>query len=165
MIGLIACMGVIIVLLGAVVVLLMGRGDGVIGKQEEPKRNVVVNKDNVEDALKVMEKHEFVPPGRFNAKMNSTWYFEDGTSPSSNAYVENSLRNSKDFYFDLILADTEEVILASPLIPIGSHMEDITLDKDLEPGTYDCIMIYHLVDEDQNTVSTVRMGVTVIIKG
>ncbi len=164
LIGLVAGCGVIIVLLSAVVVLLLGQGQGG-SNAEEPRRNVVVNEENVEKALKELDKKEFVPAGRYEAKMNSVWYFDDGSSPSRNAYVENVLGNTNDVYFDLILADTEEVILASPIIPRGSYMKEITLDKDLEPGTYECVMVYHLVDEDQNTLSTVRMAVTVIIEG
>ena len=164
MIGLIACMGVIIVLLGAVVVLLLGRGDVVLGK-EEPKRNVVVNKDNVDKITDEMNKTQHVRPGTYEAKMNSTWHFPDGSSPSTDAYVENVAENTNDVYFDVELADTGEVILESPIIPRGSYMKDITLDKDLEPGTYDCVLIYHLVDGDQNTVSTLRMAITIVIEG
>lgn len=166
MIGLFASFGVIIVLLSAVVVLLLGRGDGIVGKEEEaPKRNVVVNQDNAKDTLKEMEETKHVRPSYFEAKMNSTWHFPDGASASTDAYVENVLSNTNDIYFDVVLADTEEVILESPIIPRGSYMRDITLDKDLEPGTYDCVLIYHLIDKDQNTVGTLRMAITIIIEG
>lgn len=166
LIGLLASFGVIIVLLSAVVVLLLGRGDGTVGKQEEaPKRNVVVNQDNAKDMLKEMEETKHVRPGIYEAKMNSTWHFPDGASPSTDAYVENVRSNTNDVYFDVLLADTEEVILESPIIPLGSHIEDITLDKDLDAGTYDCILVYHLVDKDQNTLSTLRMAITIVIEG
>ena len=97
--------------------------------------------------------------------MNSTWHFPDGSSPSPDAYVENVLSNSNDVYFDVELADTGEVILESPIIPRGSYMKNITLDKDLEPGSYDCVLIYLLVDKDQKTMSTLRMAITIIIEG
>lgn len=165
MIGLIACMGVIIVLLGAVVVLLLGRGSDVVEQPEEEKRNVVVNEENIEEVLENMTEKDKVRPGRYQVTMNSTWRFADGSSPSENAYVENVATNTNDVYFDLMLADTGEVILESPLIPIGSYMKNITLDKDLDPGTYNCVLVYHLVDEDQNTLSTLNMTVTVVIEG
>lgn len=166
MIGLLASFGVIIVLLSAVVVLLLGRGDGIVGKEPEvPKRNVVVNQDNAKDMLKEMEETKHVRPGNYEAKMNSTWHFADGASASSDAYVENVRSNTNDVYFDVMLADTGEVILESPIIPIGSYMKDITLDKDLDAGTYDCVLVYHLVDQDQNTVGTLRMAITIIIEG
>jgi hypothetical protein len=44
-------------------------------------------------------------------------------------------------------------------------MENITLDEDLDAGTYDCVCIYHLVDENQNTTSTLRVGLTIVVDG
>lgn len=165
LIGLIAALGVVIALLLVIVILLLGKDGGIIQKDEAPKRNVVVNKDNVDDFLDEMEEVKPVRPGYFEAKMNSTWHFPDGSSASTDAYVENILANTNDVYFDVMLAETGEVILESPIIPRGSYMEDITLDKDLDAGTYDCILVYHLVDEDQNTLSTLRMAITIVIEG
>ena len=165
MIGLISCMGVIIVLLGAVVALLLGRGDGVIDTQEKEKRNMVVNEENIKEVLENMAEKDKVRPGRYQVTMNSTWRFADGSSPSENAYVENVANNTNDVYFDLMLADTEEVILKSPIIPRGGYMKNITLDKDLDAGTYKCVLVYHLIDEEQNTLSTINMSVTLVIEG
>ena len=145
-----------VVLVGAVVFL----------GQDEPddKRNVVVNQENLDEILKDMAEDEFVPVGSYQARMSSDWVFADGTSASENAYVENVAANSHDVYFDIMLSDTNERIYASPVLPIGSHLEAITLDKDLDAGTYDCIMKYHLVDEEQNTVSTVSFALTIIVQ-
>ena len=145
-----------VVLVGAVVFL---------GQDEpEDKRNVVVNKENLEQVLKDMAEDDFVPVGSFEAKMSSDWVFADGTSASENAYVENAVANRHDVYFDIILSDTNERIYASPVLPIGSHLKAITLDKDLDAGTYDCIVEYHLVDEEQNTLGTVNFALTIIIQ-
>ena len=83
---------------------------------------------------------------------------------SYDAVVENVEKNTNDVYFDVELSDTEETIYESPVIPRGSHLEALTLDKELEAGTYDCVLTYHLIDEDQNTVSTLRMGLTVMVE-
>jgi len=127
----------------------------------DSKRNVVVTEDNVEQVVKHLD--DYTPAGSYEVRMNSTWDFPDGSSPSDNAYVENVVNNTTDVYFDLIMADTGEVILESPVIPRGAHMNKITLDKDLAAGTYDCIVEYHLIDEKQNTLSTVNVGVTINI--
>jgi hypothetical protein len=103
------------------------------------------------------------PPPNYEVTMNSTWHFNDGAEASEDAYVENSAANSNDVYFDLELQDTGEVIYESPVIPIGSHLDKIKLDKDLDAGTYTCVMTYHLVDSGQNTVGTVKLEVTVIV--
>lgn len=157
-IALIVCLGVIIALLSVIIVLLL--------KDEEakkPKRNVVVTHENVDKV--VQQLPEAVAPGSYEVTMNMKWNFPDGKSPSSNAYVENVVGNTNDVYFDVIRSDTGETIYESPLLPLGSHLEQITLDKDLDAGTYDCVIVYHLVDEDQNSLSTVRLTLTIIIEG
>lgn len=155
-VGVIA-MVIIAVLVGVIVFLLK--------PQEEEKRNVVVNKENVEDVIEKMEdKDKISRPTYYEAKMNSTWYFADGKSSSTNAYVENVETNTTDVYFDVICTDTNETIYESPLLPRGSYLEDITLDTELNAGTYDCILIYHLVDENQKTLSTVRFALTIVVE-
>lgn len=158
----ILCVVVIVALL-AVIVILMSRGKE---KEEDPKRNVVVTKDNAEEVIEDMLNEDYVEPGYYSASMSTTWYFATGDAVSEDAYVENVPENTNDVYFDLVLAeDEEEVLLKSPVIPRGSELKDISLDKSLSAGTYDCVMIYHLVDEEQNTVSTLRVGVTVVVEG
>ena len=137
-----------------------------LGQENEPedKRNVVITKDNLEEVLKDMAEDDFVPVGSYETKMSSNWVFADGKSASKNAYVENVVANTHDVYFDILLSDTKERIYASPVLPIGSHLEAITLDKDLDAGTYDCILEYHLVDDEQNTISTVSFTLTIIVQ-
>lgn len=155
---LIVCALVIIILLVVIIVILLNRQD------DEPRRNVVVNEDNAEDVAEELFDQEVVKPGTYEVKMNSTWNFKDGTSSSDNAYVENVPANTNDVYFDVELSDTEEIIYESPVIPRGSHLEEITLEKDLEAGAYDCVLTYHLIDEDQNTISTLTMGLTIVVE-
>lgn len=157
----------VIVALVVVIVVLAGRLDKV---KEEPtpteRRSVVVNENNVNDVLDAMsEEQEQVQTGSYRAIMNTTWNFRDGTSASDNAYVENSTDNTNDVYFDVELADTEEIIYSSPVIPRGSYLEKFALDKDLDAGTYDCIITYHLIDDDQNTLSTLKMTLIIVVEG
>mgnify|MGYP006865378393 CR=1 FL=1 len=152
---------IILILLAVIVFLILGRKE-----EEEPKRNVVVTKENAEEVLDDMLNQDYVEPGYYSASMSTTWHFATGDAVSEDAYVENVPENTNDVYFDLVLAENEEeVLLKSPVIPRGSELNDISLEKSLSAGTYDCVMIYHLVDEDQNTVSTLRVGVTVIVEG
>ncbi len=152
------CIIVIIVLLGVVLYLLFGR------KEEPLNRNVVVNEDNVEKVLEELDEKESVPVGYYETIMNSTWNFKSGDVPSDNAYVENAESNTNSVYFDLIRTDTEETIYESPILPVGSHLENITLDTDLPAGTYDCVVTYHLLDEEDKSISTLKVTVTVVIE-
>ncbi len=97
--------------------------------------------------------------------MNTTWHFETGDSASYDAYVANVAENTNDVYFDIFLeGQEEEPIYQSPVIPRGSEMEEITLDKPLDAGTHNCVLIYHLVDEEQKTVSTLQVGLTIVVE-
>jgi hypothetical protein len=134
--------------------------------KEEEKRNVVVTKDNVEEVIEQMTTAESVAPGYYTVTMTNVWHFAMGTAISEDAYVENLTENSNDVYFDICLAEDEEnIIYKSPVIPRGGVLENIALDTTLEAGTYDCVMIYHLVDDEQNTLSTLRVGMTIVIGG
>lgn len=133
---------------------------------EQPKREVLVTEDNVEEIAEQLEKQEYVTPGRYIVTQNYDWHFPTGESASTDAHVENTPENTNDIYFDLFLeSDMDNPIYQSPIIPLGAVLEDFKLDTKLEAGTYDCIMVYHLVDENQNTMGTVSMTVTVIVEG
>jgi hypothetical protein len=155
---------VVIVALLAVVIVLLVRSSGTnTAETTDEKRNVVVTPDNVDEVIADLADDDYVAPGSYEVTMNTTWNFKDGASASDNAYVENAATNTNDVYFDVTLADTDENIYSSPVIPLGGHLEDITLDKKLDDGTYDCVVTYTLVDEDQNPISTVRVSLTIIV--
>ena len=134
--------------------------------EDEPKRNVVVTKDNIEEITDDMMNQDYIEPGYYSTSMSTTWHFATGNAISEDAYVANVEENTNDIYFDVFLADDEnEAILKSPILPRGSDLDNIALVVQLSAGTYDCVMVYHLVDEEQNTISTLRVGFTIIVEG
>lgn len=164
---------IIIILLVAVIVLLMRKSEEVptgpensaVTTSEEPKRNVVVTKDTADEALDELLQSSYVEPGYYSVSMSTTWHFATGHAVAEDAFVENLEENTNDVYFDVFLADHEdEAIYESPILPRGSELNDIALDTVLSAGTYDCVMVYHLVDEEQNTISTLRVALTIIIE-
>jgi len=167
-------MMVIVALLGVIVVLLLGRGNSpttevvkevVVREGSEPERRaVVVNEDNAEQVAEDLLNMEATPLGYYEVSMNFSWTFPDGASASDNAYVENVLSNTSDVYFDVVLEEDESVVLyASPILPPGSHINEVTLAQDLDAGTYPCVIIYHLVDSQQRTTSTLRMNMEIVV--
>ncbi|HCT91788.1 MAG TPA: hypothetical protein DF613_10500 [Lachnospiraceae bacterium] len=159
--GIVILVLVILVLASVIIYLLMSRKP-----EEQERRNMVVTPDNVEEIVKQMEEEEFVAPGYYTVTMNYDWHFATGDAVSSDAYVENMVENTNAVYLDLFLANDEEnAIYKSPVIPVGSELRDIALDTKLDAGTYDCVAVYHLVDDDQNTLSTLRVTVTVTVEG
>lgn len=151
----------ILALVSVIVYLIMSREP-----TEKELRNEVITPDNVDEILEQMEEKDFVAPGYYTVTMNYEWHFATGDAISSDAYVENVIENTNAVYLDVFLANDEEnAIYKSPVIPLGSRLQDIALDTKLDVGTYDCIAIYHLVDDEQNTISTLRVTITVIIEG
>lgn len=155
------CIMVIAILLALVIYLLITRNQG--KNDDVVNRNIVINEENVERVLQQLEEEELILPGYYEVTMNSTWNFASGDTPSDNAYVKNAETNTNSVYFDVEKADTGEVVYESPILPVGSHIENITLDTNLENGTYDCILTYHLIDEENRDVSTLKMTVTIVI--
>lgn len=153
---------VVIIALVAVIIYLLWPKN-----KEEEKRNVVVTPDNIEEVLQDMAT-EKTSAGYYTVTQNSTWNFPDSKSPSTNAYVENAVNNTNDVYFDVFINgeenDENNALIKSPIIPVGSSLKEISLEKELDAGTYDCVLIYHLVDEDQNSIDTLRVSVTLVIE-
>jgi len=158
-----AALIVIIVLLIVIVVLLLKRKAEPAAPIEPaaPERETLVTEENAEAVVEEMLSRDESIPKSYNVTMNTEWFFEDGSKPSPDAYVENSTENTTGVYFDVKIADTGETIFESPIIPVGESMSNIKLDKDLDAGTYDCVCTYHLVDDDGHTLTTLNVSVKI----
>lgn len=124
-------------------------------------RGTVVTQDNVEDIQQEIET-ETVQDGYYTASMSINWHFDGKVS--KDAYVANVTKNTRTVYFDLYRTDTSEMIYSSPYIPVGEELNGLTLDTELEPGTYDTILVYHLVDDDENELSTLSIALTIYVE-
>lgn len=129
--------------------------------RREVVRNEVVTPDNVDEMIADLSEH--TPPGEYEVKMNTSWVFETGESASSNAYVENSTANTNAVYFDIIRSDTGETIYQSPTLPVGSHLEGITLDTALEAGSYPCMLTYYLLDDEGEPISKLNINLDITV--
>jgi hypothetical protein len=164
---------VVIILLVVIIAILIPKGNSDSESEQEPvveedgRREVLVTEENAERIAEELltrdpdEENEI--PVQYTVTMTSQWHFKNGESASDNAYVANNKANSTDVYFDVVRNDTKEVIYASPVLPVGSEIRGIKLDSDLEPGEYDCTLIYYLVDGEQKVLTTVNMWVGITI--
>ncbi len=156
---------IIIAALVGVIVVILGKNNAE-SKDTVEKRSVVITEDNIDQIADEIAKEEVDPsvPLSYTATMTTTWNFDNGDAVSEDAYVKNSTDNTTAVYFDLIRNDTNEVILSSPVIPLGEELRGIKLDKHLDAGSYECTLIYYLIDDDQNVLTTLNMWVMVNIK-
>jgi flagellar basal body-associated protein FliL len=75
--------------------------------------------------------------------------------------IANAYENQNQTYVTIALADTDEQIFESGLLPVGSQIDEFSLDKKLEPGTYDTVLSFHSVEDDGVTeISTVNVQYT-----
>ena len=130
-------------------------------KEKEPS-NFIVTEDNKDTIRQDLQKK--TAEGMFEVRMNTEWTFRDSASASENAYIANAQSNTRTIYFDIIVDATEEKVFTSPLIPVGSRLKNLTLDKELEPGTYPATVLYHLVDDNGEEVSSVAIAVSLTIQ-
>ncbi|MCM1157848.1 MAG: hypothetical protein NC300_09520 [Bacteroidales bacterium] len=155
-VAIVVCFIVAVIIVAALVLVLTRQS------ADAEKRNVVVTPDNVEEVLSDMQNQQ-VQLGTYEVTMNTTWNFDKGDAASSNAYVENSTSNTNDVYFDIVRSDTQETIYESPIIPLGSHLENITLDTPLDKGTYSCVLTYHLLDDNDKPISKLNINLSIVI--
>jgi hypothetical protein len=157
--------GIVLVCATAVtIVFLLRSGDA----EEEPPPVVVsgarvITPENVHEIS--MEIAEKVERGMFETYMNTTWTFPDGKSASSDAVMGNSVNNRFAFYFTVTLNDTDETVFTSGLIPVGTQIAEIVLEKDLAAGTYPAVVVVNMIDDDGEPVETnTGINVTLIIR-
>lgn len=158
-------MNIIVIVLAVLLVAALGIIIYILTRPDEADepdtggRGTVVTEDNA-DTINISQ--EPVEDGMYETSMTIDWHFQ-GTR-SEDAYVANVENNTRTVYFDLNLAETGETVYSSPYIPVGSELSGVTLEKELNPGTYDTILIYHLVDDDNKELSTLSVALTIYVE-
>jgi len=156
---------VIAILIGAIIVLVTKLGNQ--RASEEPKeKKSVITAETANEVIEewVQEDEDKYVPQYFTVVQNTTWTFPDGNSPSIDATVSNDADNETPVYFDVVIEETGETIYSSPILELGATVEKFRLDQELSAGTYNATVIYHLVDEEQNELTTVNVGVTITVQ-
>lgn len=147
---------VVFVAMAITIIILITRSGETSPKDERP---TVVSQGNAEEVKASMD--EPVQDGYYQVTMNTSWTFE---GKASDAYVENVTNNTRTVYFDVFRSDTNELVYSSPYIPVGEKIKGFALDADLEPGSYDGLVTYHLVDDNNEEVSNLSVTVTFEVK-
>lgn len=95
----------------------------------------------------IAELNKQVEEGMINISMNTNPVFETGTS-EGNLIIVNEETNRYPQVVEIYLEDTNELIYKSGGIPVGSKIENATLDYNLSKGTYDCIAYFNAINPD-----------------
>ena len=106
--------------------------------------------------------NEQLEEGMINISMNTSPYFEDGTS-KGNLMIVNETINRYPQKVQIIRNDTEEIIYTSGAIAVGSKIEAAALDVDLDAGTYECTALFHNLDNSGNIIGSAGAIITITI--
>lgn len=163
-----AIFAVVVIALVGIIIYLLNRGDDDrqdAGTQRKVADSVrtVIDEDSANDVMEQMR--EEVAEGMFECQMSMTWTFADGKTESSDAYVANSVNNTHPICFDVYMKDTEELLYASPVLPVGTDLTGFRLDKELSSGSYQATVMYSLLEDadSQEVISQAGFVVTINI--
>lgn len=121
----------------------------------------LVDEDNLVEMQAKAE--EEVQEGLFLTTMNVQWDFPSGKEASTDAYVGNDPNNKRAVYIEVTLNDTSELVYKSSIIPVGSALKTIKLNKNLQKGAYPAVCTYHLVNDEGEVTSSLAVEVTINI--
>ncbi len=66
-------------------------------------------------------------------------------------YIANAAENTYDMYIVILLDETNETLYESGLLPVGTWLEEFSINQVLPDGDYNATVIFHQVDEDHIT--------------
>jgi hypothetical protein len=92
-----------------------------------------------------------VEKGMINISMNTTPVFSTGANEGSLMIVNEGV-NRYPQIVEITRNDTGEAIYTSGAIPVGSKIEQDTLDVVLPAGSYECTALFSSVDPDSGAV-------------
>lgn len=159
---------VIVILIGIIVMMMRKISNMQDHSQQDSRATVssaavaVATEDNVEELLAKANKP--IEDTSYICTMNMDWNFINAAQPSYNACVINSEDNTRTVYFDLALEENNEILYSSPYIPVGEMVQELSLNTELNAGTYPAFVVYHMVDDEHNEVGSVTVTVTLHIE-
>lgn len=141
-------------------------------KKEKPEginegaKTYVMDEGNYQQIMEDMT--EQVQEGYFETYMTTEWTFPDGGSEATDAMLGNSPNNTKPIRCELLLDETGEKLFETNVLPVGTLVSPIKLNRDLEKGTYDATCMIYLMNENADGTfedySSAGFKVTLIIE-
>ena len=94
------------------------------------------------------ELNRVVEEGMFNISIASAIVFPSPTSEGE-ARIENIAANHYHMQVDITLDETGETVYSSKLIQPGYSIENIKLEKELEPGEYAATAVFNAITQQE----------------
>jgi hypothetical protein len=156
-------LGSLIIIAAAIIIIMWLRDRTDINDMDVPRGNMVAVADNLGDIRAELE--ERIERGMFETHMTTVWTFDNGGAPSFDAVMGNSPNNRYPFWFTVTLQGTDEPVYTSGLMPVGTELTEIILDRHLPAGDYSAIVAINMIDDDDIPVdSNVGLGIRIIVR-
>lgn len=143
----------LLVIIGLVLVIFFFKKN----KDETVDKPILITKENANEVVGDLE--ESSTDTSFNCRMSYNWTVND--KKSEDAYVANTDYNHYPIYFEVRDDTSQKIIYQSAKIPVGSEIKGITLNQRLEQGIHPATVIYHLIDDKGEEVSSTAFTINI----
>ena len=131
---LIAALVVLLLAVAGVAYLLLGQDTDGSGLELDDNATMGIL-PGIDIAQRQDELQQLLDESMIAFSINTSPVFATGSS-EGNLMLENPANNAKLLMVEIYRDDTEELIYQSKALPVGSYIENVRLDKVLEPGEY-----------------------------
>ncbi len=104
----------------------------------------------IDPAQRQAELQQLLDESMISFSINTSPVFETGGS-EGNLMLENPANNAKLLVVEIYINDTQELIYESKALPAGSYIENVRLDKLLEPGSYEATAYFKAYRESDHS--------------
>lgn len=120
-----------------------------------------------EDSMKTAVEEAINKMGQIAVSYQGQAISENGKDFS--CYIANSQANEDDMYIGIYegeeIDENAEPLFLSGLMKPGEAFESITLNRTLDPGSYECVLSMSLVADDHKTIKgQTLLGYTLIVE-
>ena len=146
---LIAALVVLLLAVAGVVYLLLGQDTDGSGLELDDNATMGIL-PGIDIAQRQDELQQLLDESMIAFSINTSPVFATGSS-EGNLMLENPANNAKLLMVEIYRDDTEELIYQSKALPVGSYIENVRLDKVLEPGEYAATAYFKAYHEEDGS--------------
>lgn len=160
--GLIVGITVIVIAVGGLFLAISNKDD-ISTPNKKYDSNVVIGGDADAIRKQYSAAQKKVDEGMLGIDITTNPTFPDGVS-EGDVLIGNPASNSRDFKVRFVLANTDEVVYESGLIPPNGGVDRAKLSKPLAKGHYPAVAYFTAYDGEGNPDGEVGLEVTITVK-
>lgn len=115
---------------------------------------------DVKEGSIVLSEDKPLDPGAFIVFVNSNIFVKDGIA---NILAQNDVENKNNCYVTLSLEDGTE-IYKTDIIKPGEYVDEAKLNKNLDPGKYNSLVVFHVLSENGDEITSITVKSTLTVE-